>query len=261
MGLKDFYVASVKGAIYSQYAEAVLVDISHQVEPFNLLETAFIVRNCYQDFPKGTVHVICVNDNERSDPRFIAVLHKGHYFLCADNGVIDLLLKEKPEKVIEIQLSSENDESTFASRDILATAAAFIARGGTLEFLGKETNDYKKGATFGAMTTDNEITGSVTYIDSYGNAVTNIEKTQFNLIGKNRPFTIGFGRSDFSIDRISKDYGEVPSGEKLALFGASGHLEIAINKGTVRTGGGASQLLGLQVAQKITISFENVTNR
>ena len=261
MGLKDFYVAAVKGAIYSQHPEAKVVDISHQVEPFNIIQAAFILKNCYHEFPAGTIHILCVNDLAKDNQKYLAIRHNGHYFICCDNGIIDLILKDEPEKIVEIALNSDSEDSVFFAKDRLAKAAAFLSRGGTMEFLGKETNTYTTRNTFSSVTSNNEISGAVCYIDSYGNAVSNIDKTQFKLIGKGRPFRIQFSAGEFYIDQISKEYGNVPSGEKLALFGVSGNLEIAVNRGTVRTGGGANQLFGLQEGSPIRIEFEDVTNR
>ncbi|MGB0166820.1 MAG: SAM hydrolase/SAM-dependent halogenase family protein [Luteibaculum sp.] len=261
MGLRDHYVASVKGAIISQNAEAIIVDVSHQVEPFNILQAAFILKNCYKNFPPGTVHVLCVDDEPKSHQRYLSVEKDGHFFIASDSGVIPIVLDNEYNRAVEISLSSESEDGIFVAKDILAKAAGYLSRGGTMEFLGKETQDVNKRSILTPTTSSNEITGYVVHIDVYGNGITNIDKHLFNLIGKKRPFDIIFGAEDYNINRISNHYGAVPQGEKCALFNGNGLLEIALNRGTPQTGGGADQLLGLQVGNTVRIEFTDVTNR
>ncbi len=261
MGLKDYYVAAVKGAIISQNPEANIIDISHEIKPFDIFQAAFVVKNCFKSFPKGTVHVLCVDDEPKSHQRYLAVVYQDHYFIASDSGILTILFNEEPDRMVEIALSADSEEGVFVAKDILAKAAGYLSRGGTLEFLGKETSEINRRSVMKPTTTEREIQGSVIHIDSYGNAITNIDRHLFSLIGKSRGFDIYFGSERYRIGKISKHYGDVAMGEKCAVFGESGYLEIALNKGTEETGGSASQLLGLHLGNTVRIEFANDTNR
>ena len=127
-GLVDHRVASVKGKILSLNEEVKIVDISHQIQAYNLLQAAYIVRNSYFSFPKGTVHIISVDSFFTKDRRYILYKADGHYFLAADNGILSLIFFDiKPEQVFEITLNNRfDDEVKFASTDILAPVAVHI---------------------------------------------------------------------------------------------------------------------------------------
>jgi len=257
MGLKDHYVASVKGSIYSQLPDARIVDISHQIEHFNIIQTAFVLRSVYKDFPKGTVHVIGVDTEAIDNIEHLVVLYDGHYFLGADNGVFSLMFDKDPEKILSLNLSQEVEDLTFPTKDVLAKAACFLARGGTLEFLGQERHEFNKKKSFTPIIDKSSIRGFVSYIDAYGNAITNIDKGTFSAVGRGRSFNITFSRANYEISKISKTYSAVIDGEKLALFNTSNWLEIAINKGVKDSGGGAAQLFGLNFNSSIIITFND----
>ncbi len=132
LGLVDNYVASVKGAILKGYPEATIVDITHEVPQFDLQKSAFILRNCYQDFPEGTVHILGVNSEADVNIPHVALFANGHYFIGADNGVFSLIFDNPPEKVVELTISQDTDRVTFPTKDVFVKAACHIARGGTL---------------------------------------------------------------------------------------------------------------------------------
>ena len=103
LGTKDSYLASVKGSIYSQLEDAKIVDISNDIELFNIQQATFVLRNCFQSFPKGTVHIISVDDELSVENEHLVVKANGHYFIGTDNGIFSLLLTEmKAEKIIQL---------------------------------------------------------------------------------------------------------------------------------------------------------------
>ena len=252
LGTTDSYLASVKGAIYSQLAEAKIIDISNHIEPFNIQQAAYILRNCFKDFPAGTVHVISVDDELSTTNEHLAVKAHGHYFIGADNGFFSLLFSDVlPEKIVRLNISLASDCMTFSAKNIFIPAACHLARGGTMEIIGTTTNCFEvERIGLKAVLQKDMIRGSVIYIDSYGNAVTNISKNEFEQIQKGRSFTILFGREDEMITNISDKYKDVTISEKLALFGQNNQLQIAINKGK------ASKLLGLTFHEIIRIEFK-----
>lgn len=252
LGATDSYLASVKAAIYSQLESVNIVDISHHIEPFNIQQAAYVLRNCFKDFPIGTVHIISVDDELSINNEHLAVKAEGHYFIGADNGFFSLLLnKMQAEKIVKLNIALATDCMTFAAKNIFVPAACHLSRGGTMEIIGVVINDFEvKKMELKPVLQENIIRGSVVYVDSYGNAVTNISKVEFERIQKGRIFTILFGREDEMITSLSSQYRDVPVADKLALFGENNQLQIAINKGR------ASKLLGLKLHEVIRIEFK-----
>ena len=258
LGLKDHYVASVKGAILSQIPDINIVDITHNIDAFNISQTAYVIRNCYKDFPAGSIHILGVDAELSIDNSHLAVFAGGHYFIGTDNGTFPLLFDElKAEKIVQLNISQNTDSLTFPIKDVFVIAACHIARGGTLEIIGKEIAAFKeikselKPVTEHDINTNNDIIkGAVVYIDTYGNATTNISKNLFEQVRKGRDFVILFGREDERISKLREKYKDANKGEKLAIFSVNGMLEIAQNKGR------ATDLLGLKIHDYVRIEFK-----
>lgn len=264
-GTKDHFVGAVKGAIYSELSDAKIVDITHEISPFNITETAYILKNSYKSFPKGTIHIVGVDSELSEDNKHIALELDGHYFVCPDNGLISMIATEiKPTKIVEINIH-DRIESSFPVLDVFVQVACFIARGGNLTVIGKEIYDFKKLIEIQPKVNQNkdQIIGGVLYIDNYGNVITNISKKMFQEIGKGRNFKATARR--YSFTKIFTKYNEITNnnnhqnqlydGHKLALFNAAGFLEIAIYRSNLETVGGASSLLGLSYRDQVSIDF------
>ncbi|MCB0400706.1 MAG: SAM-dependent chlorinase/fluorinase [Flavobacteriales bacterium] len=249
LGLQDYYVASVKGAILKELPDANIIDISHEIPPFDLQKSAFVIRNSYLDFPEGTIHIIGINSDFDLEHPHVVVYANGHYFIGADNGIFSLITDTPPEKAVELTISQDTDNITFPTKDVFVKAACHIARGGTMEIIGKPYPKLSEKAVFRAVSENNLIKGMVIYIDHYGNVVTNITIRMFKEFGKNRPFKLFFRGGEYDIDEISKSYNSVVEGEKLALFSSTGNIEIAINKGS------AKELFNIKIGDIIRIEF------
>lgn len=252
LGTKDSYLASVKGAVYSQLEDVKIVDITNDISPFNIHEAAFVLRNCFKDFPIGTVHIVSVDDELTIKNEHIAVKAHGHYFIGADNGLFSLLLNEtKAEKIVKLNISQTTDCTTFATKNIFVPAACHLLRGGTMEIIGTEAADFEiQKMELKAVFKENVLRGAIVFVDTYGNVITNISKKEFTQHKKGQNFTILFGREDEKITKISTKYKDVPVAEKLAIFGENNLLQIAINQGT------ANKLLGLKLHEIIRIEFK-----
>ena len=252
LGTNDSYLASVKGSIYNQINDARIVDITNDITAFNIPQAAFVLRNCYKDFPLGSIHIVSVDDELNIENEHLAVKANGHYFIGSDNGFFSLLLTEmKAEKIIQLNIAQESNCLTFATKNVFAPAACHLARGGTMEMIGTLIDNYCVHRTdLKAVKEKNLIKGVIIYNDNYGNAITNIDKTMFLDIQRGREFIIYYGREDEKITTISKKYNDVPSGDKLAIFGENEQLQIAMNKGTANT------LLGLKLHEIIRIEFK-----
>ncbi|WP_405606112.1 S-adenosyl-l-methionine hydroxide adenosyltransferase family protein [Polaribacter sp. Asnod1-A03] len=263
-GTKDHFVGAVKGAIYSELSDAKIIDITHEISPFNITETAYILKNSYKSFPEGTIHIIGVDSELSDNNKHIALELDNHFFICPDNGIISMITSEiKPTRIVEINIH-DRIESSFPVLDVFVQVACFIARGGNLTVIGKEITTFKKMVEIQPKVNQekNKIIGGVVYIDNYGNVISNISKKMFQEIGKGRKFKVNARR--YSFTKIFKKYNEITDntnkqfdGEKLAIFNSAQYLEIAIYKSNLKTVGGASTLLGLNYRDDITIDFFN----
>lgn len=249
-GTSDHYLAAVKGVIYTRYPEANIVDISHQINPFDLNQAWFVLHNAWHHFPKGTVHIVALNTEASINCPHVAIKYKDHYFIGTDNGLFSLLFSnEPPDEIYEIDIPGDSDYYTFPTRDLFAKTAIHIAKGGPLFELGDQLDKLFEKVPFKPATTESTIIGKAIYIDRYENIFTNISSSLFKSVGKNRKFIIEFSASRYKLDSICSSYSDAPDAEILGLFSTTGLLEIAINHGN------AASLLGLQVDDTIRIQF------
>ncbi|WP_426430211.1 SAM hydrolase/SAM-dependent halogenase family protein [Winogradskyella sp. HB-48] len=265
-GEKDHFAGAIKGAIYSELPEVRIVDISHSVSPFNISEAAYIILNAYSSFPKGTIHIIGIDSELNPENKHIAVSLDDHYFICANNGIMSMICAEiAPEKIVEINIH-DKIETNFPVLDVFVKVACHIARGGTLEVIGKVINTIKPIKNLNPFVNDdkNQIIGSVIYIDNYGNVVTNIKKKFFEEIQKTREYEISARNHKFK--KIYSKYSDIVNfeieeskrndeGKGLVVFNSSGYLEIAVYKSNCSTVGSASTLMGLKTMDTVTVNF------
>ncbi|MFH1161345.1 MAG: SAM-dependent chlorinase/fluorinase [bacterium] len=249
-GSKDHYQGAVKGAILRQLPGAVIVDISHEIPPFDLNQAAFIIRNFYGNFPDGSIHILAINTEASIESPHTLVFHKGHYFIGTDNGIFSLIFDEQPETIIELDIIQDSDYFTFSTRDVFVKAACHIAQGKPLTELGHPKEKLYNRMAFQPVLSGDQIKGKVIYVDNYGNAFINITETLFKSIFKNRKFVITFRSPSYRITEISKSYQDVHEGEMLALFSTSGYIQIAINRGD------AGSLLGLKLDTSVLVEGE-----
>lgn len=254
LGNKDFYVASVKAAIYAQATDARIVDISHHVKPFDIYEAAFLLRSVWMQFPIGSVHIIGINAELTPQQPHLLVHCMGHYFIGADNGVFGQLFDEPVEDVYQIELPQGNDW-VFPLKGVFATAAAYLSKGGNPEMLGRRVSEYKKTMKMLPTIEQDQIIGKVIHIDHYGNVYTSITQQVFEQERRGRSYNIVLNRSRWNIRKISRYFHDVPEGERLAMWASNGHLLIASNGGVTGHGSGASDLFGLEKGSAIRIEF------
>src|SRR6266536_97913 len=195
IGNQDYLVGAVKAQLLKANPDFQLIDISHNIPPFNYPQAAYVCRNAIKNFPPFTYHLILVNLFESKPEQLLLAFHNKQYFLCADNGLLTMILEEKPELMIGIALNKTVIKNTIKP-----------------------------------LVSDNWIEGQIIFIDNFENVIVNITRSQFEEQRKGRRFKIVFKRDEV-IDNISESYADVAEGEKLALFNSAGYLEIAINKG------------------------------
>lgn len=250
-GTEDHYVAAVKAAILRANPSINIIDISHNIYPCDIGHAAYVLKSVYREFPKGTVHLCGVDlSNNRTPSKLIALKLEEHYFVGYDNGLFSLIGGQRP--TASIQLNAINPISTtFASKDILAVAAAGLASGKNIHELGPALEEIVVLYSRQLKVTKREISGNVIRVDTYGNLITNINRPEFETIVKinnGKPYEISFGRE--RTRKINTHYQDVESGEYFVLFNSNGLLQIGINKGN------ASELLGLYLDAPIVINFE-----
>ena len=252
LGTSDHYVSAVKATILRQLDKINIIDISHDIPPFNIIHAAFVLKNVYKEFPPGSIHIIGVNAELKDDTNHIAVYANDHYFIGSDNGIFSLLLDVKPDKIVEITTNRDSDNINFPIKDVFAKIACHIARGGTLEIIGNTINKFSKEfSNLEALFEKNTIRGSIIHIDHYGNAISNISEKLFKYVAKEREYSINLGkREHYSLNKINKKFNEVPAGDALALFMSDGFLTISINNGS------AASLMGLNINDIVRIEFK-----
>ena len=266
-GHKDYSIAVIKAALLSQIPEANIIDISHQISPYNHSETAYILKNSYTAFPKGSIHIIGVESEFTPENIHLAMEFDGHFFIGADNGIFSLIKEElKSIKTVAINIH-KSVITSFPVLDVFINVAAHISRDGALEVIGSPVNKIRELTNIKPVINPegNKILGSVIYIDNYGNVVTNITEKLFKKIGKTRNFMISArtlkfrkihnsygGSIDFSLPKEKRE----EDGKKVALFNSAGHLELAVYKSNPFTVGSASSLFGLNYRDPITIEFD-----
>ncbi len=250
-GYRDYYAAAVRGSLYSMESAIQVEDISHGINKYNTVEAAFVLKNAYHHYPKGSIHIIGVMTHSSEKIDHVALEYDGHYFIGADNGVFSYLLDFAPSKIITLKMQKDTDQETFTTKDVFTKAAAHIARGGTLEVLGNPRAALSQGGIPKFLVEGDIIRGAVIYVDDYGNAITNITKSVFDQEHRGRNITISTKLSGYNIRKLSKNYHESTEGERLALFNSSGYLEIAMNLGH------SSDLMGLKVNDIVRIEFKD----
>jgi S-adenosylmethionine hydrolase len=243
----DYYVGAVKGKLLSRDPELQIVDISHQIQPFNIMQAAFVLRNCCFDFPTGTIHLIAVNAALSNKRALLLIQMKGHYFISSDNGIIGLLSGEKPDAVYKVR--DTKNAANFLCLDVFVDTVLHITEGHDFSKFCDPVSEYEEQIPYRPVIDKNLISGSVIYVDSFSNAITNISKEKFEKVGKGKLFEIFIQSNHYKIDRINNTYSDSVSGELLALFNSVGLLEIAINNGS------AADLLNLGVNSAIRIKF------
>lgn len=239
IGHQDYLVAAVKAQLLQIDPAFTIVDISHSISPFNYPQAAYICRSAFKNFPDYTYHIILVNLFEKKPEQILLAFHNNQYFLCADNGLLNMILEERPEMVIGVPLDKTAIRNTTHCVGVMGKVVNQLAQGESIQNIGVPDVRYTEKNHLRPLLDKNWIEGQIIFIDNFENVIVNITHEQFEEQRKGRSFRIVFKRDEV-IDRVSESYADVQPGEKLALFNSAGYLEIAINKGN------AAGLFGLK---------------
>jgi S-adenosylmethionine hydrolase len=234
-GAEAGYLGAVKGVILKINPSLQIVDISHQIKPFDVWEAAFVLKNSYSFFPKETIHLVVVDPGVGSSRQSLLILTKNYCFIGPDNGVFSFVYNE--EKILKmINLNNSKyfigKSSTFHARDIFAPVAAYLSLGIKPEEFGTEAKECMKFKIPSPAVKNNLIQGEILWSDRFGNLITNVDYDLIKKIKSQKDFRLIIGKK--VIKKIISSYSDGKEKEILALAGSSGYLEIAANQGSAR---------------------------
>ncbi len=228
-GTHDGYIGSLKGVIKSYYPEADIIDISHNIEPFDVRGAAFTLHAYYSYFPKGTIHFVVVDPGVGSVRRPLLLRTAQHYFVGPDNGVFQFIFSREAYTAFELdvaKVSPGSPSATFHARDIFAPAAGKLLQGETCENLGKRLDDRTEvPRIFYSKEEGGILKLEAVNIDRFGNIITGFSRRDMERMNK---YAIDHVKvKDFSTNTLNSFYAEKNDGELLALWNSMDFLEIA----------------------------------
>ncbi len=255
IGRQDFVTGAVKGQLLQSNPDFNIIDISHELSPFNYPQAAYVCRNAIKNFPPKTFHIVLINLFDRRPEHLLFIEHKGQYFGCADNGLITMILEETPEKIVALPLPPSAPKNTLTCAAVFAKAFQMILDGKTLDEIGDPGVIIQVKNPIRPLLGPTYIEGQIIFIDNFENVIINITRDEFEEQRRGRSFKIVFKRDEV-IDKISQTYADVNESEKLAIFNSANYLEIAVNKGN------AAGLFGLEgYGQKMNSQSPYMQNR
>lgn len=246
-GYQDNYTAVAKGILLQQVPSASIIDLSHNVEPYHLLECSYLLKSSFDNFPENTIHLSLFNILHHIPAEIVVGKRNGQFIISSDNGLIPLSFEDSIEAI------HKYPETASSYQEWMRFAAKMICE---LEHNNFDLSSYaihepiKHGTHVEALQKKGEIECQVIHIDYYGNVVVNITKERFEAARDGRGFQIRVVRE--SLSQLSNDYADVPLGRALCLFNNAGFLEIAVNQGK------ASTLLGLRLHQEKMIYYQHI---
>ena len=254
-GLKDPYVAEMKAVILSICPEARIVDISHEIEKFDIRMGTFMLASAAPYFPQGTVHVAVVDPGVGTKRRPLIVETKRGFYVGPDNGL--LMLSARKEDIRHVYDISNprymlpEVSRTFHGRDIFAPAASHLAKGHHPSKFGTEIHDYVLPKFAKPQLREGRLLGEILYIDGFGNIVTNISVRDLERISASEGYLLHVKFKDKILDlKLCSAYGQVPAERALAIIGSSDFLEISTNQAN------ASQIFQVKIGDSISISLQ-----
>ena len=242
----------MKGVILRINPDAQIVDITHQVAPFDLLDGALAIANSYSYFPPRSIHVVVVDPGVGTERRPLLVSGQNQYFLAPDNGVLSGVY-EKEQNVVVRNLTSEHYfaqpvSKTFHGRDVFAPVAAWLSKLWQTSSFGDAVTDFVKFAIPRPKAAENTITAVVLKVDNFGNLITNLRAEDVPAVAAaDGKFKIRVGNGE--ITKAFQTFAQGTAGEPFALIGSSGYVEISLNKGN------AARTLGAARGAEVTVEL------
>lgn len=266
IGNKDYAIAQMKAKMLTSLSTSIIVDITHEIDPFNYNQAAYILGNAYHHFPEKSIHIVAIDTEIYKKTNHLIVLYNNHYFIGANNGVISSIVNGNSiEKIIEIPHEHEI-YSKYNDFDALGIIAVNIEKGENIENFGIEIKDIKLNTQEKPFfdLKKNYCVVKIIFKDNFGNLVFNISKKQLEEFANGREFEIVLKSK--TIRRIINKYTDIAlkssfdlqnyEGELLARYNEAGYLQISLFRSNPKVMGTALSLLGLNYNESITINFK-----
>ena len=235
-GLSDHYVGVVKGVILGVNPQARIVDLCHQIEPFDLIGGCLTLAASYSYFPPETVHVVVVDPGVGSARRAIAARAGSWLFVAPDNGVLELIYQRHPHRVWSLraeEFALKPISNTFQGRDVFAPAAGLLSKGVAAEQLGDPVDDFVRlEIPRPRQVAPGRRQGVVLKVDRFGNLITNFQPGDLPA-----GFCLSVGKAQ--VRSLRPSYAAAAPGEIFAIAGSSGYLEISIQEASAAAATGA----------------------
>lgn len=250
-GTGDHLVASMKGVILGVNPEAEVVDITHAVMPYDILDGALIINEASRYYPSRTIHVVVVDPGVGSARRAILVSAGNQYYIAPDNGVLSLIFEREKDSLTVRQITSEHYfrspvSKTFHGRDVFAPAAGWLSKAWQSASFGDEIEDYVRFTFPKPKQNGAGVKGVVLRVDGFGNLMTNFKPEDVPAFSsENGKFLIKLGNKE--INKLVGTFSDGPTGEPIALIGSSGFVEISVNRGN------AAKMLGIHRGSEVTV--------
>lgn len=252
-GLRDAYVAAMKGVMLTIAPDLRLVDVSHEIAAQDIMQAAFVLRAAIPWFPEGTVHLAVVDPGVGTSRRGVIAVKDGRYFVGPDNGLFSLVLDSPPDALFALDRPeawrTDHPSNTFHGRDVFAPVAARLATGVDPSELGTPTDGLQRFHWALPIVDEQGVRGWVVHVDGYGNCVTNIPRPVFEQAIRGRRFKCYVGSTILS--SLSTAYAQVPPGEPLLLFNSVDLAEVAVFRGS------ASDLLDIRTGTAVNVVFQD----
>jgi S-adenosyl-L-methionine hydrolase (adenosine-forming) len=248
-GTRDPYVAAMKGAILSVHPDPILVDLTQEVPPQDIVAGAFILAEATPYFPRGTIHLAVVDPGVGTQRRALAARALDCYWVGPDNGLFHLVFQESDTvDIVSLEDSRffrEPVSPTFQGRDIFAPVAAHLALGTPLHDFGPPVTDPAALPWPQPIFTPEAFRGEIVYVDGFGNLLSNIKGSDLMTWVGEKSYAVILG--SLTLAGLSLTYGDVKTGKFLALIGSHGYLEIACAQGN------ASKRLGVGKGRSLAV--------
>lgn len=237
-GLHDAYVGLMKGVILSIAPQAVIVDLTHDIPPQDVVAAGSVLTTAVGMFPRDTVHVAVIDPGVGGSRKAVALRTDSGVWVGPDNGLFTEVLNHSPA-TLAVELSNpayfrKTVSSTFHGRDVFAPVAAHLANGVPLERIGRPLDGVLMVPLSEPVDRGHELEIHVRRIDHFGNIITDLSRSRFEKWSHNppgtAPLTLRIGSTH--IKEISRTFADVDEGDLAMYFGSTDHLEIAARNGS-----------------------------
>jgi S-adenosylmethionine hydrolase len=250
-GIGDHLVASMKGVILGVNPEAAIIDITHSVMPYDILDGALIINEASRYYPSRTIHVVVVDPGVGTPRRALLVSAGTQYYIAPDNGVLSLIFEREKDSLTVRHITAEHYfhapvSKTFHGRDVFAPCAAWLSKAWQSNSFGEPIEDYVRFTFPKPKQNGSGVKGVILRVDGFGNLMTNFTPEDVPALNsENGRIRIKLGTKEVS--KLVGTFSEGASGEPVALIGSSGFLEISVNKGN------AAKLLGIHRGSEVVV--------